>query len=657
MRLFRYFAIAGCLTFSCLSFGQKQAWLPITQADMGVKGVPGNSGAPAIQLYYSQYINDSEQNNEGEYIYQRIKILNEKGNKYADVEIRLPDGFALTDLKARTIHPDEKVIEFTGKPFDKVIVKGKGFKYLAKTFTLPDVTVGSIIEYRYKLNYPANTLPYHEWIVQHDLYTVKEDFRIRSYTGAISGVDGGVGLSVLQNLPKNAKVQSKGEGFELQLENVPAFEAEVYMPPAESYIYHAILFYGGREMASPEKFWQERGMRWNAEAEHFIGDYKEIKEVATEATGSETDPEKKLRKLYARTQQVRNLSYERERTQEEQKKENLKSNQNVVDVFTRAYGDSSDITRLFVALARASGFDASLLRSSNRSERIFDRGLLNDNQLDNEIALVRLNGDALYLDPGTRFCPFGLLRWIRTSTKALHLDKRGGTFVDVPGATYSKAVVSRTADVSLDVDGSLKGDLTVQYNGSEALERRLEALATDEAGRKKNLEDEVKEWLPNGAGAKLIDAHGWEGSEGPLEARFSITVPGYGSLAGKRLLAPAYLFQAKQKDAFKQQERKFPVYFPFAFEEDDRVNIKVPAGSSMESAPPQQSASIGYAGYRSVCQFDGTQLVTQRVLQVNGIFFRPDQYAEVKGFFNKVQTGDEQQMVLQGGSVHAQKSN
>ena len=180
MPVLRGFALAACLMLPAALSGQKEAWLPVTPQDLAVQEVPDNPGAPAIQLYYSQYINDNDVNNEGEYIYRRIKILNDRGNKYADVEIRLPSDFALADLKARTIHPDGKIIDFTGKPFDKVIAKGKGFKYLAKTFTLPDVTVGSILEYRYKLNYPAGVLPAHEWIAQHDLYTVKEDFHIES---------------------------------------------------------------------------------------------------------------------------------------------------------------------------------------------------------------------------------------------------------------------------------------------------------------------------------------------------------------------------------------------------------------------------------------------------------------------------------------------
>ena len=80
--------------------------------------------------------------------------------------------------------------------------------------------------------------------------------------------------------------------------------------------------------------------------------------------------------------------------------------------------------------------------------------------------------------------------------------------------------------------------------------------------RKKDLEDELRGWLPTGAIIKLTKSEGWETSEGPLTATFSVEMPSYASAAGKRLLVPAYLFQARQMDAFKHVDRKFPVYFP-----------------------------------------------------------------------------------------------
>ena len=631
-----------------LSFAQKEDWLPITQQDIRIKEVPGIPGADAIQLYYADYIDDQEQT---EFFYRRIKVLNDKGNRFADVEVLVPPEGSISGLKARTVHPDGKIIEFAGKPYQKTLLKGRGIKVLARTFTMPDVTVGSIIEYKYKIDSPG-VFTDNYWTIQHELYTVKESFRMKPFGGLLEGFEKGHQVAALSSrMPNNLKPRQKGSGYELEVENMPPFESENYMPPEDDYKPQVRFFYGGSEIASADKFWQDAGRRWNDQAERFIGKRREIADEALRVIGGETDAIKKLRKLYSRAQQIRNLSYERERTAQEDKKENLKPNQNAGDVLIQGYGDRDDVGRFFVALARGAGFEASLLRVSNRKERFFDRGLLSARQLAEEIAGVHQDGQDIFLDPGTRFCPFGFVRWMHTSSMALKLDKDGGSFIKVPAAGYDKAMVRRSAEMVLDAAGALKGTINARFEGGEALERRLDALATDVAGRTEELEDEAKGWLPRGALVKLIKSEGWEESEGPLIATFAVELPAYAVAAGKKLLVPAYAFQARQMDAFKQTDRKFPVYFPYAFGESDTVAIKIPAGYVVETVPTQQESSLAYATYLNDTAFDGKLLVTHRVLQVNGIFFRREIYPEIRDFFQKIGAGDEQQTVFREGGT------
>lgn len=659
MRIARYFLFVWCLIAAGSCFAQKEDWQPVTPQDLQIKEVPGDPGASAIQLYYADYIDDTIGT---EFYYQRIKVLTEKGIKYADIEIPIPPGITVGDLKARTIHPDGKIIDFSGKPFEKTIVKGRGVKYLAKTFTLPEVAVGSIVECKYKYRQPEYTFsPINFWTIQHDLYTVKASYRMKGYTGSFQTEEGeGSQFSmVYSNMPPNLKPQKKGDNtFEMEVQNEPAFHSEEYMPPAENYKPQVRFFYGGSEMSSIDKFWEQAGHYWYEKDEKFIGNHSEIKAAAVEAIGNEEDWDKQVRKLYARAQQIRNLTYERERSKEEMKKEGLKENQNVADVLKHGYGDRQDILLFFVAMARASGFRTTVLRVSNRKERFFEKGLLSKSQLRNQIAVVKINGEDVYLDPGTRFCPYGFVRWMSTSTAALKLDKQTINFIDVPTASYDKSVLHRSAKLTLSEDGSLNGDLTVQYDGGEALERRLDALETDEAGRNKDLESEVKSWLPDTAIVKLKDVQAWQGTDEPLIARFSLEIPNYASAAGKRLLVPSYLFQAKQKEAFKHADRKYPVYFPYTFTEQDVISIKTPAGFSIEGAPQTQQIKLNFAAYQNVGQFSNGQLITQRSLLFNGIYIDLQRYAEVKDFFNKVQAGDEQQAVLRvGGSSSASKGN
>ena len=205
-------------------------------------------------------------------------------------------------------------------------------------------------------------------------------------------------------------------------------------------------------------------------------------------------------------------------------------------------------------------------------------------------------------------------------------------------------------------DGSVKGGLVLQFEGIEALEHRLDAMDNDDAGTKKDLEEEVKAWLPSNAVVKLKDIKGLTGSEDPLVLTFDLEVPSFASFAGKRLLLPSYLFQPKRKDAFNHDTRKYPLYFPYAFSELDTITLKLPAGFTVESVPPKQEATLPYARYHSTSELADGQLVTTRKLVFNGIFFDTDKFPNLKAFFTKVQVVDEQQAVLQAGATTAEKT-
>ena len=677
MRIVRYCLLVLSFFVSLSSFAQKEDWLPVTPQDLQYKEVPGNKGASAVRLYYAQYIND---NNSSCFIYQRIKILNEKalnpdqqGKTYADVEIPIFSFGSIveniTDLKARTIKPDGSIVEFTGKPFEKVVFKGRGDKVSVKAFSMPEAGVGSIIEYKYRalVSVPAysfiKVFARDSWDIQSELFTVKESLYYQPFGGTAFQsnarpqfyFDGARISRVTMNLKEKPK--DTGNDVSLELTNVPAFEREDYMPPEDIYKPSVIFFYGRKGNPSVDKEWEDIGKDRYEELETFLAQNKGVKEAALAAIGGEPDPGMKLQKLYERVQQIRNLTFEHERTNEERKAENIQRNTGVGDVLAHGYGYEDGITYLFVAMARAAGFDASVVEVSDRKRRFFVKNWTSLRQLDSEIAVVNLNGNEIYLEPGVRFCPYGTVRWNHTVTEGLKLEKKGGSFVKAPPLTYDKSVTRRKATMTLGEDGTLKGDVVLEFEGAEALEHRLDAIDSDDAGRKKDLEDELKQWLPTGAVVKMALSQGWETTGGPLVARFNVEVPSYATLAGKRLLIPAFLFQTRENRAFAHAQRKYTLYFPYPFTESDAVTIKVPSGFTPESIPAAEDAKLGYARYQNVSNFDGIQLVSQRQLAFNGIFFDVDKYSELKSFFGKVQAGDEQQAVLHGGNVSAQKGN
>ncbi len=105
------------------------------------------------------------------------RSLAKKAKQYADQEINYGGSqFRIAEVEGRTIHSDGTVIPFTGKPYQKLVEKSGNEKYKATVFTLPDVQVGSIIEYRYMLEYESNLVVAARWYLQGPLYTRKAHF-------------------------------------------------------------------------------------------------------------------------------------------------------------------------------------------------------------------------------------------------------------------------------------------------------------------------------------------------------------------------------------------------------------------------------------------------------------------------------------------------
>jgi len=623
-------------------------WLPIDSKDLAMKEFKSVPGAEAVQLYYANEIDDVGRTN---FFYSRIKILNDGGKRFANVEIPVAEKTSISDLFARTIHPDGKISEVVDRAFEKVVFKGKGLRVRVQAFTLPQVTVGDIIEYRYEVHEDKGLLLHHHWTVQHDLFTVKEHLRFK-YDKKSS-----VRWLPTPGLDLSPSHDQKAGILEMNPENIPPFEAEDQMPPEDSYKLQVRFFYTSLFMSSPSSYWFEMGRYFSRGIDYFIGNHKEIIQAANEAIGSETDPEKKLRKLYARAQEIRNLSYERRRTEKEQKKEELKPPKNIVDILQHGYGSRNDATIFFVALAKGAGFTSSVVFVSSRESRLFDREVLSFSQLDSELALVRLNGKMLFLDPGTRFCPYGLLRWNRSGTAAMDMSDPGN-LINTPGAADDTALISRSAQMKLSPDGGVKGEVRIEFSGTEALERRLGALDTDEAGRKKDLEEEVKRWLPANAKVEMTDSVAWDKEGEPLTAVFNVEVPEFASAAGKRILVPTALFQPKVKRVLKNGPRKYPVYYHHAFTEIDHISLELPEGYAAETLATPQTTATKFARYSSGASTVGNHVNLERVLRFAGVFFPPDRYDELRGFFDKVQAGDDLQTVLrQGASAEAQTTH
>jgi hypothetical protein len=626
---------------------------PVSQDELKMTSEPLAPGAPAIILY-RQVDRDDNIHTGHEDNYFRIKILTEEGRKHADIEVPFFKGNEdVVGVRGRTIRPDGSIVDFDGKVFEKELVRGRGVKYLAKTFTLPDVQVGGIIEYFYTIDLKEHFLFASNWILSDELFTKKAQFSLKPYEGTY------VHYSVRwswQSLPPGTVPAKEGPDHIVRMEasNIPAFQTEDYMPPPNE-LKSRVDFIYEEGISDPDqtRFWKKVGKRRNDQLESFLGKRKAMEQAVAQIVSPSDSQEVKLRKIYDRVQQFRNTSYELRKTEQEEKREKEKPPENVEEVWKRGYGDSHQLPWLFLGLVRAAGFEAYGCWVSSRQEYFFSPVTMQSSKLNSNVVLVKLNGKDLYLDPGVVFTPFGLLTWSETGVQGLRLDQDGGTWIQTTLPHASQSRIERAGKLKLSDTGDLEGKLSVTYTGLEAMHYRLEERHADEVARKKFLEERVASQIGTGAEAELTNTPDWTSSETPLIEEFNLKIPGWASNAGRRVVIPAAIFTAAEKGIFEHANRVHPIYFDYPYEKADDVTVELPPGWQVSSVPAPQDLDAKAALYSlKVEQSPGTLRLTRK-LTIDMLLLDPKYYSSLRNFFQVVRTGDGEQIVLQPGEIHA----
>jgi hypothetical protein len=624
-------------------------WKPISPEDLKMTSLPEAPGAPAAILYREVNRDDGRTPHEDNYV--RIKIFTEEGRKQANIEIPYFKGSgAVHGIKARTIRPDGSIVPFDGKAVDQTIVKAKGVKYLAKTFSLPDVQVGSIIEYRYTIDFAEGWVYDSRWILSNELFTREGKFSLKANSDLALRWSWPLGLPPGSNPPKD-----EHGTIRMEARNVPSVQVEDYMPPETTLKYRIDFIYSdeGFPEKDPAKFWKEYAKKQNGKVEDFVNKKKAMEQAVAQTVGVNDAPEVKLQKIYTRVQQLRNTSFETEKSEQELKRDKQKEASNVEDVLKRGYGNGAQLTWLFLGMVRAAGFEAAPVLMSRRSETFFNNSVMNPRELNDNAVQVMVGGKEMYFDPGTAFTSYGVLPWWETMAPGLKLTKDGGTWVQAPLSESSETRIERKADLKLDSEGTLEGKLTVIYQGEEARTLRLEERNEDDASKRKLLEDMVKETVPAAIEVELKNQPDWKSSLPAMVTEYTFKVPGWVAGAGKRALLPVGLFSSPEKGVFENAARTHAVYFHYPYTKVDEIQIELPLGWKVGSLARPVDQDAKAAAYTLKAEEQNGILHLTRKLRSDLMMVPKENYGALRGFFQVVRTGDEEQVVLQPASASA----
>jgi hypothetical protein len=552
-------------------------------------------------------------------------------------------------IEARTIHADGTILPLTLKPEELLAFKNSNFQQSTLIFSFPAVQVGSILEYRVEILYHYRTLP-PEWEIQTPYFTRKAHFSYEM--GGIYGWEWDSHGKRLDQLmvavtPSGAPISLKhpGDDFSIDLTDIPPVPRDDWMPPLNTMRWRVRFYY--TYARTGQEFWEIEGKFWARDTEDFIKVTGTIKKAAASLVAATDSDEQKARKIYAAVMKIENTDFTRVKSDSERKKEKLKEIHGVEDVWKNQGGAGNSIALLYVALARAAGLQAWPMELVSRNVALFDASYLNVDQLSDYLAIVKVGGKETFLDPGQRYCPFGTLHWTHTPSDGLRGSEAGPQFIQVPASGYRDNAFERFADLTLDTEGHVKGAVRFVLRGADALYWRQLALQNDEQELRRKFEESIRADLPEGTTATVNHFLGLDDYEANLMAFVDIGGR-MGVATGKRYFLPGLFLESRAKHPFVAQEKRAtPVDVHYPIFEKDEIVYHFPADCAVASAPASLNVVWkGYAAMHVDSHQRGDALEVRREFGRDFTLLGPEAYTDLRDFYLKLATADQQQIVL-----------
>lgn len=197
----------------------KTKWGNVSQEEIDYKAVDFDPDAAAVILYEEGYT--LIENSFATTVYRRIKILNERGLEAANQEIQYygyKNLHKINSIKAQTINFEN------GKAVTSAVDKNSFFDtnlnefWSVKKFAFPNVKVGSIIEFEYKIEDNSNYID--AWRFQHEYPTLYSQYEISNRSSADF-----TSLTIGDEAIKLAKKYEKSGITKWILKNLPSYNS------------------------------------------------------------------------------------------------------------------------------------------------------------------------------------------------------------------------------------------------------------------------------------------------------------------------------------------------------------------------------------------------------------------------------------------------
>jgi len=561
----------------------------------------------------------------------RIKILNERALDLANIHIpyyshdkfefiRRVDGMVITprpNQQPEYGYLDKKTV-FSKKVDDY---------YSEMVFSLPNVQVGSILDYtfesvmkhygglddwKFQKNYPVACSKFYLFI----LPRIEFNYRILKSSG--------ISVDVKQN--------SELGSVSFEMRNIPGLSREPYMDSRKDYLQRVEF------QLAKNSYGQEYMESWDALSKEFWQS-KEFGKQLTEKISGINEVLEPIRKIQDPVQRMRAVYLYLRKNLNWTGMSSKYSSNGVKKTWAERTGHSADLNLLLINVLNSVGLPAKPLLVSERHHGKVHKVTPFAGQFNTVYAYLSMNGRSYYLDLTNSHIDPELIPFDILNTTGFIVGKSEGEFVDIK--SVKKYAV--TSNLSLKIEGNMIQGAGFQSCQNYAKWERLRPL-------EKGMESYQKEYFNLGENTKIdsFDVTNTSPDSLPLIHRYQFTMPATGT--GDYLFIPLKSFLGfENENPFISRKRLTHVNFGFGQAYTARISIAMPKGYVLEDikkslafvTPDKQ---IRFNRVVAVSASGDVQVMID--LEFSKTLFTPEEYPDLQAIYKEIFAALDEPIVL-----------
>ncbi|CAL2104653.1 conserved protein of unknown function [Tenacibaculum sp. 190130A14a] len=604
--------------------------------ELTMKQYSKDTTATAVVLYEhgNYYINENKNYNNTTDYYFKIKILKKEGVAKATIEIPLYEKETIHDIKGITYNLSEgNSIQKTHLLDSKIYTKDINKHWKEVTFTLPNIKVGSVIEYVYSVTSPYSQID--DWFFQSDIPKAQSDF-----TAAILGNYKYnvrmVGFLKLKRDNPSVKrgcinIPGLGEGgcllLDYSMENIPVFKEEDYMLSKDNFL--SKLAFDLKSYTSPKGLVKKYTKTWKDADRSLKLDFLDNQSTKKKFFKKQLDPAilSNANELEKATQIYQFI--QRHFTWNDKYWPSKKVR--VKEAFQNRSGNIFDINLALYNSLQAANIESYLVLTSTRNRAIPTRLHPIVNDFNYLLVKTIINEKTYFLDASSSYVPFGLVRYNALNGDGRVMDFKKGSYWE-PIQLNKKTYKNIKTQLAFNEDGELTGNLTIATDGYFAVNERAKIHSK---GDDTYIEDFESKY-PN-LSVEDFKFRNLKQNSKPLHQVYKVTFDEI-DLSNDHIRINPFLIDKSTRNPFKLDKREYPVDYGYPSKNSYLLSLKIPSGFAVKELPQNKAFSLPNNGgrYRLVFSKTDDKINIYAQTSIHKKLYSTEEYHYLKEFYKQI---------------------